>query len=122
LQYVVKDNTNTLRIAVKRGPTLADDVWHFWDLRPATTNPAWAGEWFDYNHAALSDNFLYVGSNAFTVAEDRWTRSVVFRVPLAVLAGTGIDAVETRITQKPLLSVLIAFLIGVLAGKLMDRD
>ena len=38
------------------------------------------------------------------------------------IGGTGIDAVETRITQKPLLSVLIAFLIGVLAGKLMDRD
>jgi hypothetical protein len=89
LQYVVKDNTNTLRIAVKSGPTLEDDVWHFWDLRPATTNPAWTGEWFDYNHAALSDNFLYVGSNAFTVADDRWTRSVVFRVPLAALAGAG---------------------------------
>lgn len=38
------------------------------------------------------------------------------------IGGSGIVAVETRITQKPLLSVLIAFLIGVLAGKLMDRE
>ena len=38
-----------------------------------------------------------------------------------MLGGAGIDAVETRITQKPLLSVLIAFLVGVLAGKPMDR-
>ncbi len=89
LQYVVKGDTNTLRIAVKRGPTLGDDVWHFWDFRPVTTNPEWAGEWFDYNHAALSDNFLYVGSNVFTVADDRWTRSVVFRLPLEALAGGG---------------------------------
>ena len=38
------------------------------------------------------------------------------------MSGSGIDAVESRIVQKPFLSVLIAFLIGVLAGKLMDRE
>jgi len=38
------------------------------------------------------------------------------------MGGGGIDAVESQVTRKPLLSVLIAFLVGVLAGKLMDRE
>ncbi len=38
------------------------------------------------------------------------------------MGGTGIEAVEGRITERPLISVLIAFLIGVLAGRLLDRE
>ena len=82
LQYIEKNGTNTLRIAVNRGTNLGAG-WVFWDLQPAGVDPAWAGEWFDYNHAALSDNFLYVGTNMFTVAGDQWTRAVVFRLPLS---------------------------------------
>ena len=92
LQYIVKDDANTLRVAVKRGATLGGSDWHWWDFRPAAINPDWQGEWFDYNHAALSNNFLYVASNAFTVADDRWTRSVVLRLPLdAVASGEGLS-------------------------------
>ena len=91
LQYVQANNTNTLRVAVKRGATLGASDWHWWDFRPAAVNPQWQGEWFDYNHAALSNNFLYVASNVFRVADDRWTRSVVFRLPLdAVASGQGL--------------------------------
>jgi hypothetical protein len=82
LQYRRQNNSNTLRIAVKRGRTLDDDEWHWWDFRPETVNASWAGEWFDYNHVATSNNFLYVGSNMFTVTNDNFTRGVILRLPL----------------------------------------
>lgn len=85
LQYVNTDVTNTLRIAVHMDPGLESSGWIFWDLTPSGVDPAWAGEWFDYNHAAVTDRFLYVGTNAFTIADNRWTRSVVFRIPLESL-------------------------------------
>jgi hypothetical protein len=78
--------TNVLRLAVKRG-TLANDTWRWWDFRPATTNPAWAGEWFDYPDLELGDNFLYMSTNSFR--GEAWQRSVVFRLPLDVLADGG---------------------------------
>jgi hypothetical protein len=89
LQYSQAGNTNTLRIAANPGPGLNTANWRFWDLRPVDVDPNWSGEWFDYNHAALSNGFLYVGTNAFTVAEDTFTRSVVFRIPLDVLSSDG---------------------------------
>ena len=82
LQYVNTNASNTLRIAVNPGPGLNTAGWIFWDLTPSSVNPAWAGEWFDYNHAAVTDRFLYVGTNAFTIADDTWTRSVIFRIAL----------------------------------------
>ena len=87
LQYSRQDATNVLRIAVKDGGTLGDDAWHWWDLAPAAVNPAWSSEWFDYNHAALSENFLYVATNVFN--GNAWTRSVVFRLPLNVMQERG---------------------------------
>ena len=89
LQYATAQDGNVLRLALKQGETLDDDDWHWWDLVPADVNPAWAGEWFDYNHAALSDRFLHVVTNAYTTVGDRWTRSVVFRLPLVDLAHEG---------------------------------
>jgi len=87
LQYVETNGTNTLRIAVKRGALDTPGGWHWWDLKPQQVNPAWAGEWFDYNHAALSNNFLYVGTNSFRASDDRWTRSIIFRIPLDSLSS-----------------------------------
>lgn len=87
LQYITANNTNTLRIAVKQGPTLGNNDWHWWDLTPVNVNANWKGEWFDYNHAALSNHFLYVGSNVFQVADDQWTRSVIFKLSLDELAA-----------------------------------
>jgi hypothetical protein len=89
LQYARSNNTNTLRIAVKQGKTLDDDEWHWWDFRPEAVNAGWAGQWFDYNHVATSNNYLYVGSNVFTVTGDSFTRCLLLRFPLdALQAGS----------------------------------
>jgi hypothetical protein len=82
LQYVNDNVRNTLRIAVHPGAGLDTAGWIFWDLTPAGVDPSFAGEWFDYNHAAVTDRFLYVGTNVFTIADDTFTRSLVFRIPL----------------------------------------
>jgi hypothetical protein len=89
LQYVKQNGTNTLRIAINRRATLDDGDWHWWDFTPEGVNSDWAGEWFDYNHAATSDNYLYVGTNVFKAATDRFTRSVLFRFPLDTLANAS---------------------------------
>jgi hypothetical protein len=89
LQYVEKNGTNTLRVAVNPGATLGDNDWHWWDFKPEGVNSDWAGEWFDYNHVATSNNFLYVGTNVFRASNDRFTRSVLFRLPLDTLASGG---------------------------------
>lgn len=82
LQYVKQAGSNVLRLAVKQGETLDVPTWKWWDLIPAQVNPAWQNEWFDFNHAALSDNCLYVVTNMYD-AEDRWTRCVVLRLPFS---------------------------------------
>jgi hypothetical protein len=89
LQYVEKDGTNTLRLAVKHGDTLGNDAWMWWDFRPDTTNPAWTGQWFDYPDLELSNNYAYITTNVFSAANERWTRSVIFRLPLDTLAEAG---------------------------------
>ncbi len=80
LQYSRLNGTNTLRVAVKVGPNLGNNVWHWWDFRPGDVDINWADQWFDYNHAALSNNFLYVGTNMFR--GNSFTRCVIFRLPL----------------------------------------
>ena len=87
LQYIKQSGTNTLRVAVKNGPTLANNAWHWYDFKPDQVNGNWAGEWFDYNHVALSNSFLYVGTNVFSAANDTFTRAVVMRLPLDALAN-----------------------------------
>jgi hypothetical protein len=88
LQYV-RDNagSNVLRLAVKPAGTLNDDAWWWWDFAPATTNPAWGGEWFDFPDIELGSNSLYMTTNSF--AGETWRRSVVFRLPLQTLADKG---------------------------------
>jgi hypothetical protein len=80
---------NTLRIAACPASDVAVDNWHFWDLVPEEVEHSWTNQWFDYNHAALSDNFLYVGSNMFQVSPEKFTQSVVFRVSLDELKARG---------------------------------
>jgi hypothetical protein len=82
LQYSTENGQNTLRVAVCPSAEVQNDGWQFWDLVPVEVNANWSNEWFDYNHAALSDNFLYVGSNMFNVEPERFTRSIVFRLSL----------------------------------------
>lgn len=86
LQYLKSNNTNVLRIAFKSNQLGSRPGWKWWDLVPASVNPNWSTEWFDYNHCAISDNFLYVGTNMFKGATDRFTRAVMFRIPLSAFA------------------------------------
>ncbi|MCH8904876.1 MAG: hypothetical protein IIA45_13295, partial [Bacteroidetes bacterium] len=83
LQYVQRKGTNVMRLAVKKGKNLGNNNWYWWDLEPKKVNKKWRREWFDFNHAALSNNFLYIGTNVF---KRTFTRSVVFRIPLDLLA------------------------------------
>ena len=89
LQYDEEDGTNTLRLAVKQGGTLGNDAWLWWDFRPDTTNPAWTKQWFDYPDLELSNNYAYITTNVFSVDPEKWTRSVIFRLPLDTLATGG---------------------------------
>jgi hypothetical protein len=92
LQYNEKNGTNTLRLAVKRGDTLGNDAWQWWDFRPETTDATWTQQWFDYPDLELSNNFAYISTNVFRADNERWTRSVIFRIPLDTLAaGGGLD-------------------------------
>jgi hypothetical protein len=54
LQYWRANGTNTLRLVVRDS---AGIKW-WWDFRPTTLDPGWTSQWFDYNSAALSDNYL----------------------------------------------------------------
>lgn len=87
LQYSRSGPSNTLRIAVQTGTNVAAPNWFWWDLVPGAIDPAWSDEWFDYNHATWTDNFLYVSSNLFR--GDTWTRCVIFRIPLRLLRSTA---------------------------------
>jgi hypothetical protein len=99
LQYGQKDGRNTLRVAVNNTTTLDDTGWYWWDLVPDQIDAQWQDQWFDYNHAALSDNFLYVVSNVFSTPGDQFIRSVVFRFPLDDLTSSdgnpGVEFFET---------------------------
>ncbi len=85
LQYVKSTTSNVMRLAV-RAP---GGNWRFWNIRPTTINATWTNQWFDYNSAALSDNFLYITNNMFTTTTNQWTRAVVMRIPFTSLAQTG---------------------------------
>ena len=98
LQYIKSNNTNVLRIAFKKTQLGTQSGWKWWDLVPANFNSAWSGEWFDYNHCAISDNFLYVGTNMFRGSDDRFTRFVMFRIPLKAFGSTAPLAVEHFMT------------------------
>ena len=75
LQYVKEDESNTVRVAVKRGPTLGNNVWHWWDFTPESVG-GWVNEWLDYPDMALSNDFLYLTSNSFSTHDDSFVRSV----------------------------------------------
>lgn len=91
LQYAKSSTDNTLRLAVKRGATLDDDDWLWWDLSPTIVDPAWTNEWFDYNHAAATADFFFIGSNVFGLGGKSIFRSVALRISFASI----IEGIET---------------------------
>jgi len=88
LQYSEDASSNTLRVANCLSSNVATNGWTYLDLVPGQINPAWNGEWFDYNHIALSDNYLYVGTNMFYI-NGGFSRSVIFRMKLASFVDDG---------------------------------
>ena len=80
LQYRKSATDNTLRITVKRGTTLGDDDWSWWDFHTTTVDPTWTKEWFDYNHVAATAGHLFIGSNVFGIGKSVF-RSVILRIP-----------------------------------------
>lgn len=98
LQYNKKnDVNNTLRLAVKKGATLNDKNWDLWDFTPQSINPSWKNQWLDYNHAAVSNKFLYICSNMFM--KEAFTRCIVLRIPLKALQkgkNVSFDYFETK--------------------------
>lgn len=78
-EHVVNSNgtiANVLRLAVKSN----ERIFYF-DFIPYLVNDDWSNEWFDYNHASITDNFLYVGTNVFD-NNDKFKRCVVFKINL----------------------------------------
>lgn len=82
LQYLLLNGSNVLRLAVKSGETLDVPDWQWWDFVPGEVDETWVNEWFDFNHAALSDNYFYIATNVYNT-ENNWKRCVVFRLPLS---------------------------------------
>jgi hypothetical protein len=88
LQYIEAGNTNTLRLAVKEGATLGNNVWHWWDFQPDQVDNTWTNLWFDYPDLGLSNDYLYMTTNVFTV-DGLFDRAAVFRFPLDQLGPGG---------------------------------
>ncbi len=83
-----------------------------------------------HEFSSVSENILDISRKAYKSGNKRLGKEAArlheelgSGLERARRAGSGgIEAVEERIVRKPLLSVFIAFLAGVLAGKLMGRD
>jgi hypothetical protein len=86
LQYRKDSAGNVLRLAVAKGDDITNQQWRYYDFSPQSVGN-WAAEWFDFPDLVLSKKNLYVTSNAFTTAADKFTRSVVLRLPLDQLAA-----------------------------------
>jgi hypothetical protein len=90
LQYIKSGNTvsdnGSFRIAVFNSQTanLSNSGWYTYTFNP-TMFGGGGGEWFDYPHLALSNDFLYIAINVFTTTSDTWTRTLIIRLPLGQL-------------------------------------
>lgn len=96
LQYKKDTTDNTLRVAVKSDGDLSGGSWDLYDFTPTQVDPGWSQQWFDYNHVALSNNFLYVVTNMFDFNQprNRFIRCVVFRLSLDALKAGNLQTYE----------------------------
>ena len=85
LQYIDDGSGNALRVAVASGADIVTENWRYYDFTPESVGE-WTNEWFDYPDLALSDDHLFVTSNVFSTVTNRFTRSVVLRIPLAQIS------------------------------------
>lgn len=98
LQYIKSGSTaadrGRFRIALFRNTqnNISPAGWIFYDFLPSGLGGPASGEWFDYPHLALSNDYLYVAINVFTTTTNSWTRTVMARLPLDQLsAGAGLS-------------------------------
>ena len=96
LQYIKSGTTTAsrgrLRLAVFRNTNnnIGAAGWIFYDFLPSQVGGPATGEWFDYPHMALSNDFVYIAVNVFRTTDNVWTRTVIMRLPLdPIRAGAG---------------------------------
>lgn len=81
-------DTNQYRISAS---TDGGATWRNWNL----TSPA--GEWFDYPHIGLTNDFMYVSYNKYTTAATPvWISTQVRRIPLDTLRDGGSLSTSTH--------------------------
>jgi hypothetical protein len=73
---------NTIKVSVS-----TDGAANFctYDFSPTNLDATWTGQWFDYPHLSLSNDFLYIATNVFN-ASDAFQRSLMIRMPLDELS------------------------------------
>jgi hypothetical protein len=96
IQYSANGTTgNVQRLAIAKGATaLANNSWYYYDFRPEDhcDGNDQDGDWFDFPHLSLSNNFLYLASNAFrsrSAATDagEFRCTTILRLPLTEMSN-----------------------------------
>lgn len=96
VQYIKSGSTASdqgrFRIALFRNlrNNIGPAGWIYYDFLPSGLGGPATGEWFDYPHMALSNNYLYVATNVFTTTTNVWTRTVMVRLNLDELNAGGV--------------------------------
>lgn len=99
MMYLPDSNTNTLRLAIAKGQSaLSSGTWYYYDLTPQMVGLP-TGRWFDYPHLTLSNNYLYVTVNVFTISGNSWTNTVIMRLPLDTLSAHTALTVDYYVTS-----------------------
>jgi hypothetical protein len=85
MEYSPNTDQGALRIAVSRGNDAVKGIWYFYDL------PAGSGFFFNFSDLALSNDFLYITTNHYTLAGS-FDSTLIYRWPLdPLLEGVGFD-------------------------------
>lgn len=71
----------------------------------------------------ISQTLLDKGKSETEVAKDRLIEELKFELEAAKAKGKEtVESVESQIQEKPFMSLLIAFIVGLVLGKLFDRS
>jgi hypothetical protein len=62
--------------------------WWFYNIKPATVNPSWKNNWFDYPQLTLGDKYVYVASNMFD-QNSQYVRTILSRWDLNDLSSAA---------------------------------
>jgi hypothetical protein len=92
LQYTNDGVTNTQRIAVANSQAMVrSNTWFVNDFTPASFGLPATGVWLDFPDLSVSNNFLYLTTNVFTIAANPvYQGTVMARFPLTELSqGVG---------------------------------